>query len=66
MPYNVYPKLSAMGKIIMLIKAISKGKYLRTIIPIGIVIKFNLSEGENVSWEIRAKRWRAYNYYEII
>ena len=50
----------------MLIKAISKGKYLRTIIPIGIVIKFNLSEGEKVSWEIRAKRWRAYNYYEII
>ncbi|HIP25199.1 MAG TPA: AbrB/MazE/SpoVT family DNA-binding domain-containing protein [Archaeoglobus profundus] len=44
-----------MGEITTLTKATSKSKSLRTTIPIGIVKQFNLSEGDKLSWEIRAE-----------
>jgi len=43
------------GEITTLTKATSKSKSLRTTIPIGIVKQFNLSEGDKLSWEIRAE-----------
>jgi len=44
-----------MGEITVLTKATSKSKSLRTTIPMGIVKQFNLSEGDKLNWEIRAK-----------
>lgn len=39
----------------MLTKATSKSKSLRTTVPMGILKQFNLSEGDKLSWEIRAE-----------
>jgi len=44
-----------MGEITVLTKATSKSKSLRTTIPMGIVKQFNLSEGDELNWEIRAE-----------
>ncbi|MGC8985035.1 MAG: AbrB/MazE/SpoVT family DNA-binding domain-containing protein [Thermosulfidibacteraceae bacterium] len=44
-----------MEEITVLTKATSKSKYLRTIIPVGIVKQFDLSEGDKLNWEIRAE-----------
>jgi len=44
-----------MGEITMLTKATSKSRSLRTIIPMGIVKQFSLSEGDKLNWEIRAE-----------
>lgn len=44
-----------MGEITVLTKATSKSRSLRTTIPMGIVKQFNLSEGDRLSWEIRAE-----------
>ncbi|HEW63645.1 MAG: AbrB/MazE/SpoVT family DNA-binding domain-containing protein [Fervidicoccaceae archaeon] len=44
-----------MGEITMLTKATSKSKSLRTTVPMGILKQFNLSEGDKLSWEIRAE-----------
>ena len=38
-----------------LTKATTKSKSLRTTIPMGIVKQFNLSEGGEIDWEIRAE-----------
>ena len=43
------------GEITILTKATSKSKSLRTTVPMGIVRHFNLSEGDKLSWEIRAE-----------
>jgi len=43
------------GEITVLTKAASRGKSLRTTIPIGIVKQFNLSESDMLNWEIRAE-----------
>jgi|BEDMetMinimDraft_2_1075160.scaffolds.fasta_scaffold01933_3 SpoVT / AbrB like domain. len=39
----------------VLTKATAKSCSLRTTVPIGIVKQFNLSEGDELSWEIRAE-----------
>jgi len=44
-----------MGEITVLTKATSKSKSLRTTVPISIVKQFNLSAGDKLSWEIKAK-----------
>jgi bifunctional DNA-binding transcriptional regulator/antitoxin component of YhaV-PrlF toxin-antitoxin module len=44
-----------MGEVTVLTKATSKSKSLRTTIPAGITRQFNLSEGDRISWEIRAE-----------
>jgi len=44
-----------MGEISVITRATSKGRSLRTTIPIGIVRHFNLSEGDKLRWEIRAE-----------
>jgi bifunctional DNA-binding transcriptional regulator/antitoxin component of YhaV-PrlF toxin-antitoxin module len=44
-----------LGEITLLTKATSKSNSLRTTIPIGIVKQFNLSEGDELYWEIRAE-----------
>ena len=38
-----------------LTKATTKSKSLRTTIPMGIVKQFNLSEADEIDWEIRAE-----------
>jgi len=43
-----------MSEITVLTKAASKSK-LRTTVPKGIVKQFNLSEGNKLSWEIKAE-----------
>jgi bifunctional DNA-binding transcriptional regulator/antitoxin component of YhaV-PrlF toxin-antitoxin module len=45
-----------MGEVTVLTKATSKSRSLRTTVPMGIVKQFNLSEGDKLSWEIRAER----------
>ncbi|RSN68065.1 AbrB/MazE/SpoVT family DNA-binding domain-containing protein [Candidatus Korarchaeum cryptofilum] len=44
-----------MGETTVITKATSKSRSLRVTIPIGIVKQFNLSEGDKLSWEIRAE-----------
>ncbi len=44
-----------MGEITVLNRATTKSKSLRTTIPMGIVKQFNLSEGDELYWEIRAE-----------
>jgi bifunctional DNA-binding transcriptional regulator/antitoxin component of YhaV-PrlF toxin-antitoxin module len=44
-----------MGEVTVLTKATSKSRSLRTTVPMGIVKQFNLSEGDKLSWEIRAE-----------
>jgi len=44
-----------MGEVTVITKATTKGRSLRTTIPIGIVRQFNLSEGDKLNWEIRAE-----------
>ena len=44
-----------MGEITMFTKVTSKSKSLRTTIPMGIIKQFDLSEGNKLNWEIRAK-----------
>lgn len=44
-----------MGEVTTISKATTKGNSLRSIIPIGIVKQFNLSEGDKLNWEIRAE-----------
>jgi bifunctional DNA-binding transcriptional regulator/antitoxin component of YhaV-PrlF toxin-antitoxin module len=48
-------KVKEMEEITIITKATSKGKSLRTTIPIGIVKQFNLSKGDKLNWEIRAE-----------
>ncbi|WP_233437653.1 AbrB/MazE/SpoVT family DNA-binding domain-containing protein [Candidatus Korarchaeum cryptofilum] len=44
-----------LGETTVITKATSKSRSLRVTIPIGIVKQFNLSEGDKLSWEIRAE-----------
>jgi antitoxin component of MazEF toxin-antitoxin module len=44
-----------MGEITVLTKATSKSKSLRTTIPMSIVKQFNLSEQDELNWEIKAE-----------
>ena len=44
-----------MGEITVLTKATSRGRSLRTTIPMGIVKQFNRLEGDKLNWEIRAE-----------
>ena len=44
-----------MGEVTVITKATTKGRSLRTTIPIGIVRQFNLSEGDKLNWENRAE-----------
>jgi bifunctional DNA-binding transcriptional regulator/antitoxin component of YhaV-PrlF toxin-antitoxin module len=44
-----------MVEITLLTKATSNSRSLRTTLPISIVKQFNLSEGDALSWEIRAE-----------
>ena len=48
-------KVKEMEEITIITKATSKGKSLRTTIPIGIVKQFNLSKDDKLNWEIRAE-----------
>jgi len=44
-----------MGEITRITKATTKSNSLRTTIPIGIARQFNLSVGEKLNWEIKAR-----------
>lgn len=44
-----------MGEITTLTRATLKSKSLRTTIPVGIARQFNLTVGDKVIWEIKAK-----------
>lgn len=44
-----------MGEMTRITKATNKSNSLRTTIPIGIVRQFNLSIGEKLNWEIKAR-----------
>lgn len=44
-----------MGEITVLTKATTRSNSLRTTIPIGIVKQFNLSEKDELYWEIKAE-----------
>lgn len=44
-----------MGEITRITKATNKSNSLRTTIPIGIARQFNLSIGEKLNWEIKAR-----------
>jgi len=44
-----------MGEITTITRATTKSKSLRTTIPVGISRQFNLSVGDKLNWEIKAK-----------
>ena len=44
-----------MGEITSITKATKSSKSLRTTIPVGISRQFNLSVGDKLNWEIKAK-----------
>jgi len=44
-----------MGENTVLTKATTRSRSLRTTVPMGIVKQFDLSEGDELSWEIRAE-----------
>lgn len=49
---------SSEGEITVITKATSKGKSLRTTIPVGIVKHFGLTPGDKLKWEIKAENGR--------
>ncbi len=44
-----------MASMTVLTRASSRGNSLRTTVPIDIVRQFNLTEGDKLNWEIRAR-----------